>query len=54
MSCLYLKLDTALLADVFENFRNKSIEINKLDPAYFLTTPGLSWWACFKKKQILN
>ena len=40
---LYVKLDTALLADVFENFRNKSIEIDKLDPAYFLTTPGLSW-----------
>ena len=46
---LYVKLDTALLADVFENFRNKSIEIDKLDPAYFLTTPGLSWWACLKK-----
>ena len=43
---LYVKLDTALLGDIFENFRNKSIEINKLDPAYFLTTTGLSWWAC--------
>ena len=41
---LYVKLDTALFADVFENFRNKTIEIDKLDPAYFLTTPGLSWW----------
>ena len=39
---LYVKLDTALLADVFENFRNRSVEIDKLDPAYFLTTPGLS------------
>ena len=46
---LYVKLDTALLADVFENFRNKSIEIDKLDPAYFLTTQRLSWWACLKK-----
>ena len=46
---LYVKLDTALLADVFENFRDKHIEIDKLDPAYFLTTPGLSWWACLKK-----
>ena len=43
---LYIKLDTALLADVFENFRDKHIEIDKLDPAYFLTTPGLSWWPC--------
>ena len=50
---LYVKLDTALLCDIFENFRNKSIEIDKLDPAYFLTTPGLSWWACLKK-QMLN
>ena len=38
---LYVKLDTARLADVFENFKNKSIEIDKLDPAYFLTTPLL-------------
>ena len=45
----YVKLDTALLANVFENFRNKSIEIDKLDPAYFLTTTELSWWACLKK-----
>ena len=50
---LYVKLDTALLANVFENFRDKHIEIDKLDPAYFLTTPGLSWWACLKKK-VLN
>ena len=32
-----------------KNFRDKHIEIDKLDPAYFLTTPGLSWWACLKK-----
>ena len=43
---LYVKLDTALLADIFENFRDKHIETDKLDPASFLTTPGLSWWAC--------
>ena len=40
---LYVKLDTALLTDVFENFRDKHIETDKLDPAYFLTTPRLSW-----------
>ena len=48
---LYVKLDTALLADVFENFRDKQIEIDELDPAYFLTTRGLSWWACLKKNR---
>ena len=48
---LYVKLDTALLADVFENFGNKSIETDKLDPASFLTTPGLPWWVCLKKNK---
>ena len=43
---LYVRLDTALLADVFENFRDKHIETDKLDPAYFLTTSGSSWEAC--------
>ena len=46
---LYVKLDTALLTHVYENFRDKHIETDKLDPAYILTTPGLSWWACLKK-----
>ena len=46
---LYVKLDTALLRDIFENFRDKHIEIDKLGPAYSLTTPGLSWWTCLKK-----
>ena len=32
---LYVQSDTLLLADVFENFRNKCIEICKLDPAHF-------------------
>ena len=40
-----------LLADIFENFRNKSIEIYKLDPAYFLSTPALKWQACLKKTE---
>ena len=48
---LYVQSDTALLADVFENFRDKCIEIYRLDPAYFLTAPGLAWQACLKKKQ---
>ena len=50
---LYVKLDTALLGDIFENSRDKHIETDKLDPACFLTTPELSWWACLKK-QMLN
>ena len=43
---LYIQSDTLLLADAFENFRNKCIEIYELDPAHFLSTPGLAWPAC--------
>ena len=45
---LYVQSDTLLLADAFENFRNKCIEIYELDPAHFLSAPGLAWQACFK------
>ena len=40
---LYVQCDILLLADVFENFRNNCIEIYELDPAHFLSTPGLAW-----------
>ena len=46
---MYVQSHTLLLADVFENFRNKRIEIYKLDPAHFLSAPGLAWQACLKK-----
>ena len=38
-----------MLADVFEKFRDKCIEIYELDPSYFLSAPGLAWQACLKK-----
>ena len=49
---LYVQPDTALLADVFENFRDKCIEIYKLDPAHFLSAPGQAWQACLKKTEV--
>ena len=49
---LYVRSDTALLADVFENFRDKCLEIYELDPAHFLSAPGLAWQACLKKTQV--
>ena len=49
---LYVQRDTLLLADVFENFRNKCIEIYELDPAHFLSAPGLAWQVCLKKTGI--
>ena len=48
---LYVQCDTLLLADVFENFRNKCIEIYQLDPAHVLSPPRLSWQACLKKQE---
>ena len=46
---LYVQSDTLLLADVFENFRNKCLEVYELDHAHFLSLPGLAWQACLKK-----
>ena len=42
---LYLKSDTLLLADVFENFRKMCLKIYRLDPAKFLSASGLAWQA---------
>ena len=36
---LYVQSDTLLITDVFENFRNKYIEIYELDPAHSLSAP---------------
>ena len=40
---LYVKSDTLLLADVFENLTNMCLEIYQLDPIYFGSVPGLAW-----------
>ena len=39
---LYVQSNILLLADVFENFRNKCTEMHELDPADFLSAPGLA------------
>ena len=49
---LYAQCDTFLLGDVFENFINKCIEIYELDPAHFLSAPGLAWQVCLKKTKV--
>ena len=49
---LHVQSDTILLVDVFENFRSKCIEIYELDPAHFLSAPGLAWQACLKRTGI--
>ena len=49
---LYVQSDTLLLVDVFENFRNKCLKVYELDPAHFLSLPGLAWKACLKKTSV--
>ena len=49
---LYVKSDTLLLADVFENFRNMYIKVYELDPPDFVLLPGLAWQAFLKKTNI--
>ena len=46
---LYLKTDVLLLADVFEDFRRVCLENYKLDPAHYISAPGLSWDAMLKR-----
>ena len=49
---LYVQSDTLLLADVFENFRDMCLKEYELDPAHFLSLPGLAWEACLKKNNV--
>ena len=49
---LYVQSDTLLLADVFEKFTNKCIEIYELDPSHILFAPGLAWQTCLKKTEV--
>ena len=49
---LYIQGDTLFLTDVFENFRNMCIEVHELDPAHFLSLPGLAWQAFLKETKI--
>ena len=37
---------------MFENFRNKCLEIYELDPIYFVSAPGLAWQAYLKKARV--
>ena len=46
---LYVKIDTLLLSDIFENFRNMCFDIYEFHPAYFVSASGLAWQACLKK-----
>jgi len=51
-SDLYLKTDVLLLADVFENFRNTCHAAYLLDPAHYISAPGLSFDAMLKYTKV--
>ena len=49
---LYVRSDTLLLADLFENFRNACMKNYELDSTHFVSLPGLAWQACLKKTNV--
>ena len=49
---LYLKSDTLLLADVFENFRKMCLKVYQLDLVKFHPAPWLAWQADLKKTEV--
>ena len=48
----YGQSSTLLLADVFENFRNTFLKIYELDPAKFISAPGIAWQAALRKTKV--
>ena len=49
---LYLKCVVILLSDVFEKFRNNSINNCGLCPSHYLSTPALSWDAMLNMTKV--
>ena len=45
---LYILSNICLLPDVFQAFRNNSLDKYQLDPAYFVSAPQLAWNALLK------
>ena len=48
----YVRSNTLLLADLFENFRKKNVLKYKLDPTYFLSAPALTSQAYLKRTEV--
>ena len=49
---LYIQSGNLLLAGVYEDVSNMFLKIYELDPAKFLSAPGLTWHAAVKKTKV--
>ena len=49
---LHLKIDALLLADIFQSLRKMCLKIYEVDPAKFISAPGLAWQAALKKTKV--
>ena len=49
---MYVQSNTLSLADIFEKVSNTCLKIYKLDPAKFLSAPGLAWQAALKRTKV--
>ena len=49
---MYVQSVILFLDDVFKNLRNRCLKTYDLDPAKFLSVPGLSWQAASKKNKV--
>ena len=49
---LYVQSDILLLADVFENFKNKCTDKYEYDSALFVFARGLAWRPCLKNTRL--
>lgn len=45
---VFIKTDILILTNIFEQFRDVTMENFGLDPCHYYTTPGMSWDALFK------
>ena len=49
---LYLECDVLLLADVFQKFKNNSLQNYGLSPRHYLSAPALSWNAMLNMTKV--
>ena len=49
---IYLKADVCLLADVFEKYRETSLNVYFLDPSHYISSPAMSWDAFLKMSDV--